>query len=78
MSKLQQISEGTGLEARYGGGDYIVRVFDDMDGGYDMNFYRSNTDIPHDSETLTKSELEARMRSFQPDLRRWHKIEVES
>lgn len=74
-TKLRQISETTGLQAEYGGGDYTVTVWDDMDGGYELIFCKSNTDIAHKRETVTADELEAKMREWQKDLRKWRKVE---
>ena len=75
--KLQQIEGWNGLRANYGGGDYTVTIWDDMDGGYDMYLCRSNTNIPHQKINATADELEAKMREFQPDLRKWRKVEYE-
>jgi len=73
--KLQQISETTGLQARYGGGDYTVTAWADDEGGYDLIFCKSNTDIAHARESLSADQLESEMRKYQPDLRRWRKVE---
>jgi len=73
--KLQQISETTGLQARYGGGDYTVTVWEDTDGGYELVFCKSNTDIPHDRENISEENLESEMRKYQSDLRQWRKVE---
>lgn len=72
--KLQQVSGRVGLEALYGGGDYTVTVWEDPDGGYELIFCKSTTDIAHARESVSAESLEAEMRKYQPDLRKWRKV----
>jgi hypothetical protein len=76
--KLQQISENIGLQADYGGGDYTVTVWDDMEGGYSLVFCRRNTDLAHKREHANADELEATMRHWQRDLRKWRKVNYDN
>lgn len=80
MKKINQISEVDGLQATYGGGDYTVTVFENMEeGGYDFVFCRSNTDIAHERAYRDTLEgAETYMRDFQRDLRKWRKVQYGS
>jgi hypothetical protein len=77
LKKLQQIDGTDGLATTYGGGDYTVTVWDDMDGGFELVFCRSSTSIPHERIAVSPGGLETEMRKWQPDLRRWRKVEYE-
>lgn len=78
--KLQQIESGTGLQATYHNGDYTVSVWYheadlDSSAGYELVFCKSTTDIAHSRDFVPAEKLESEMRKYQPDLRKWHKIE---
>lgn len=82
--KLQQIEGWTGLQAIYGGGDYTVTVWQSDNSAhyeeddYELVFCKSNTDLAHERKHVAAADLEAEMRNWQPDLRRWHKVEYDS
>lgn len=76
--KLHQIVGHEGLEATYGNGDYTVSVWKDVyDGGYALVFTRSDSFIAFERDHVTVDELEAAMRRWQPDLRRWRKVTID-
>jgi hypothetical protein len=73
---IKSVSEVDGMQATYGGGDYTITVWDDMEGGYDLVFTRSNTDIAHSREHAdTADEAIARMKEFNADPEAWYSVE---
>lgn len=82
MKKIQNIEGTTGLEATYANGSYTVTVWEteldeshDFAQGYELIFCKSNTYIAHLREYVTAENLETEMRKYQPDIRKWRKVE---
>ncbi|MBL8165689.1 MAG: hypothetical protein JNJ61_27140 [Anaerolineae bacterium] len=76
ISKLMEtVSEADGIQAPYGGGDYTITAWENMDGGYDLVFARSNSGIAHDKEHYdTASDAVARALEFNADPRQWYPV----
>lgn len=78
MNRLTWIEGEHGLQTSYGGGDYTASVWlDPFTGDYDLIYCRSDSFISHQSETVHPEDLEAKLRSIQPDLRRWKQVTFE-
>ena len=75
---ISTISEIDGVQAAYGGGDYTVTVWDDMDGNYEMVFCRSNTDIAFDRQTVSAEDIEAKMSEYASRAEAWIAVEFGS
>lgn len=75
VEKLYSVEGSDGIKTTYGGGDYTLSIWDDMEGGYDFVFTRSNTDIAHQREHYSNRDVAlARMLEFQPDPSLWYPV----
>jgi hypothetical protein len=75
-AQIYKVEGQDGIETTYGGGDYTLTVWDDMEGNYDLIFTRSNTDIAHHRECgLIRDVAIARMLEFQPDPDKWYPVQ---
>lgn len=67
-----------GLCTTYGGGDYAVTVWDDMDGNYEMVFTRSTSDLAFNRVTVAPEDIEAKMGEYGPNAKDWSPVEFGS
>lgn len=73
---IAAVSEVDGMEAAYGGNDYRISVWDDMEGGYNLSFRLRNSGIEHDSEHAETAEAAInRMKEFNADAAAWYPVE---
>lgn len=79
MSKLQQITENDGLEAIiHGGSDRVTVYKHEFSPIYTFAFFKANEDMPaYKYNECLEGDLEATMRAYKSDLRKWHKVQME-